>query len=157
MFVQLKEISTVCNDIGIGANREPEQVANISMLARVFLTAMILYDVGVSNVASRHDLHNNYINILTELQMFNEAEDVTQHKTDSLLEELYEGGIVAAGGHCVFGRHKCFNRDSNPHKVCYINVDAFKNHHVNNVAYYLYIARIQINDNANQCNAMSMY
>ena len=91
MFVQLKEISTVCNDIGIGANREPEQVANISMLARVFLTAMILYDVGVSNVASRHDLHNNYINILTELQMFNEAEDVTQHKTDSLLEELYEG------------------------------------------------------------------
>ena len=37
------------------------------MLDRVFVTGMILYDVGVENVASRHDLHNNYINFLMEL------------------------------------------------------------------------------------------
>lgn len=66
-FVKMADMSSVCNEIGVGANREPEQVANISMLDRVFVTGMILYDVGVENVASRHDLHNNYINFLMEL------------------------------------------------------------------------------------------
>ena len=115
-MVKLKEIAHVCNEIGVGANREPEQVANISMLGRVFVTGMVLYDVGVSSVASRHDLHNNYINILTELHMDNEAEGVTQIKTDSLLEELYEAGIIV-GGHGTFDRLKAFNRDSSQYKV----------------------------------------
>ena len=55
-------MSYVMNEIGVGANREPEKVANISMFGRVFVTGMILYDVGVSSVAFRHDLYNNYIN-----------------------------------------------------------------------------------------------
>ena len=47
------------------------------MSARIFL-----YDVGVSNVASLHDLNNNYINFLNDLRMANMAESVTQIKTD---------------------------------------------------------------------------
>ena len=115
-FVKLADVGSVLNEIGVGANREPEQVDNISMLARVFVTGMILYDVGVSNVASRHDLNRNYINFLMELKMEGEAEGVTQNKTDHILEELYAGGIVV-GGHGTFGRHKGFNRDTSTHKV----------------------------------------
>ena len=54
---------------------------------------MVFYDMGVRNVASRHDLNNNYINFLLELQMEIEAESVDQIKTDYLLEELYSGGM----------------------------------------------------------------
>ena len=96
------------------------------MLARVYLTSMILYDVGVSNVASRHDLNNNYINFLLELNMHNEAENVTQLKLNSLIEELYNAGIVKYGRYDVRSRYKGFNRDSSPHKVSVINKLIFK-------------------------------
>ena len=106
----------VITEIGLGVNREPELVGNLSMYSRIFITAMILNDVGVNSLASRFDLMNCYINFLMEIKMDGEAETITQTKTDNLLDELYSGGIVI-GGHSTFGRHRCFNRDASPYKV----------------------------------------
>ena len=115
-FVQLADVISTLNEIGVGANREPDQVGNLSMYSRIFITAMILNDVGVTSSASRFDLMNCYINFLMEIRMDGEAESITQTKTDNLLDELYSGGIVIVG-HSTFGRHRCSNRDANSHKV----------------------------------------
>ena len=106
----------VITEIGLGVNREPEHVENLTMYGRIFITAMVINDVGVTSSASRFDLMNCYINFLMEIRMDGEAESVTQTKTDNLLDELYSGGIVI-GGHPTFGRHVCFKRDGNIHKV----------------------------------------
>ena len=116
LFVQLADTISTINEIGLGANREPEQVGNLSMYSRIFITSMICNGVGVTSSASRFDLMNCYINFLMEIRMDGEAETITQTKTDNLLDELYSGGIVI-GGHSTFGRHRCFNRDASPYKV----------------------------------------
>ena len=115
-FVQLADISSTLNEIGLGADREPEQVGNLTMYSRIFITAMILNDVGVTSLASRFDLMNCYINFLMEIRMDGEAESITQYKTDNLLDELYCGGIVF-GGRVTSGGRKTFNRDSPVNKV----------------------------------------
>ena len=116
-LVKLGDIAATLNDIGVGANREPEIVSSLSMFCRILVTAMILYDVGLTSQTSRHELMNAYINLLLEMHMETEAESVTQTKTDHLIEELYSAGALC-GGHSTFGgRMRCFNRDINPHKV----------------------------------------
>ena len=116
-MVKLGDISFTLNEIGVGANREPEIVSCLSMYCRILVTAMILYDVGVTSQASRHSLMNAYINLLLEMHMDTEADSITQTRTDHLIEELYSAGALC-GGHSTFGgRMRCFNRDINPHKV----------------------------------------
>ena len=115
-FVSLSDIAHTLNEIGIGANNEPELVRNLSMYSRIFITAMILNDVGVNSLASRFDLMNCYINFLMEIRMDGEAETITQTKTDNLLDELLCGGIVF-GGRFASGGRKIFNRDSPVEKV----------------------------------------
>ena len=105
----------------MGADREPDQVANISMFGRIFITSMIVYNIGVYESASRYDLWKNYVNFLIEIPMDNEAENTDQNRTDFLLEELYSGNIVA-GGHSTFGKFRGFNRDKNPHAVCIFEI-----------------------------------
>ena len=113
----MSDISATCNEIGVGVSREPEIVSSLSMHCRILVTAMILYDVGVTSQTSRHDLMNAYINLLLEMHMENDAESVTQTRTDHLIEELYSSGAMC-GGHATFrGRMRCFNRDINPKKV----------------------------------------
>ena len=115
-FVELSDIAHTLNEIGIGANKEPELVGNVTMYSRIFITAMILNDVGVNSLASRFDLMNCYINFLMELRMDGEAETITQTKTDNLLDELLCGGIVF-GGRVASGARQIFNRDSPVDKV----------------------------------------
>ena len=115
-FVELADIANTLNEIGIGANREPELVDNLTMHSRIFITAMILNDVGVTSLASRFDLMNCYINFLMEIRMDGEAETITQTKTDNLLDELLCGGIVF-GGRVASGARQIFNRDSPVDKV----------------------------------------
>ena len=111
------DISFTLNEIGVGANREPEIVSCLSMYCRILVTAMILYDVGVTSQASRHSLMNAYINLLLEMHMDTEADSITQTRTDHLIEELYSAGALC-GGHSTFGgRMRRFNIDINPQKV----------------------------------------
>ena len=61
-LVKLGDIAATLNDIGVGANREPEIVSCLSMFCRILVTAMILYDVGLTSQTSRHELMNAYGN-----------------------------------------------------------------------------------------------
>ena len=121
-IVQMKDVSQTCNDIGVGADIEPQQVQNISMFGRIFLTAMVIYNVGVTEAASRYDMLNSFIDFLTELGMEHELENTNLNRADALIEELYSGAIVV-GGTSAFGRVRGFNRDRNPHAVSFIVVN----------------------------------
>lgn len=117
-IVQMKDVSQTCNDIGVGADIEPQQVQNISMFGRIFLTAMVIYNVGVTEAASRYDMLNCYIDFLTELAMEHELENTNLNRADALIEELYSGAIVV-GGTSAFGRVRGYNRDRNPYAVSF--------------------------------------
>ena len=115
-IVQMKDVSQTCNDIGVGADIEPQQVQNISMFGRIFLTAMVIYNVGVTEAASRYDMLNCYIEFLTDLAMEHELENTNLNRADALIEELYSGAIVV-GGTSAFGRVRGYNRARSPHAV----------------------------------------
>ena len=121
-IVQMKDVSQTCNDIGVGADIEPQQVQNISMFGRIFLAAMVIYNVGVTEAASRYDMLGSFIDFLTDLAMEHEIENTNLNRADALIEELYSGAIVV-GGTSAFGRVRGFNRDRNPHAVSFIVVN----------------------------------
>lgn len=106
-----------CETIGFGTNREPELVTAVSRNARVLLTALIIYNVGIDRQVTRFEMHTAYINFMTEIGMSLLAEDMDSSKTERIIEELHSACIVS-GGHSTFGGLRfatLYNTD--PHKA----------------------------------------
>ena len=119
-FVSFDDVQATLRIIGHGVDRSLVAVNSLTQSARLYLTATIVNDVGVKEVASRNELMNSFINFLIEIRMEGEADKIDSNICDCILDMMYDIGIVT-GQHSLFykrgTRHRLFNPDDDKNKV----------------------------------------
>ena len=119
-FVSFNDVQETLRKIGHGVDPSLVAVDGLTQIARIYLTAMIVNNVGIKEAASRNELMNSFINFLIEIRMEGESERIDSNTCDGILDMMYNLGIVA-GLHTLFykrgHRFRLFNPDDDKNKV----------------------------------------
>lgn len=96
-LVSVESVIAMCRKRFIGCNRDPLKVEGVSLNARVLLVGLIIYNVGIAEQVSKHDIHRTYLNFMEDIGMKSQSMRTNYENTEKVIQELHCAGIVSAG------------------------------------------------------------